>query len=131
MPEVRLPLPDARRPAQRDDERVEERSKSGYVFISFVCASSILMLFSFLLFARYFPSFLLFVRDAETYDHCGTICIQYNFPSGTQTAIHPHPGEEYRGDGRSCYLPNNKEGRAALRMLKRVRVAAAARARLF
>ena len=29
----------------------------------------------------------------ETYDYCGTIQISYNFPNGTQTRIHPHPGK--------------------------------------
>jgi len=55
----------------------------------------------------------------ETYDHCGTIQISYSFPNGVQTAIHPNPGTPYRGDGRTAYLPNNTDGRAALRMLKR------------
>ena len=31
----------------------------------------------------------------------------------------PSLGMDYRGDGRTAYLPNNVEGRAALRMLKR------------
>ena len=49
----------------------------------------------------------------------GTIRIEYSLPAGTQLTCHPHPGVGYSGTRRACYLPDNAEGRAALRLLKR------------
>ena len=40
--------------------------------------------------------------------NCDSIIIQYNFPSGNG----------YSGTHRTCYLPNNSEGREVLAMLK-------------
>lgn len=50
---------------------------------------------------------------------CGTLIIHYEFPHGRQTKDHPNPEEPYRGLSRQGYLPDNKEGRQILRMLKR------------
>uniref|UniRef100_A0ABM0LWG7 E3 ubiquitin-protein ligase n=1 Tax=Saccoglossus kowalevskii TaxID=10224 RepID=A0ABM0LWG7_SACKO len=53
------------------------------------------------------------------YRESETIRIIYNIPPGTQGPEHPHPGKRYsaRGFPRHCYLPNNDEGRKALRLL--------------
>ncbi|CAK6955689.1 uncharacterized protein LOC128355481 [Scomber scombrus] len=50
---------------------------------------------------------------------CGTIVIDYDIQSGKQTARHPNPGEWYSGIRREAYLPDNKEGKEVLRLLKR------------
>ncbi|CAJ1051131.1 uncharacterized protein LOC117820949 isoform X5 [Xyrichtys novacula] len=50
---------------------------------------------------------------------CGSIIISYNIPSGTQTEKHPHPGKSYYGCSRQAFLPNNKEGKEVLQLLKR------------
>ncbi|NXP80630.1 DTX3L ligase, partial [Ramphastos sulfuratus] len=53
------------------------------------------------------------------YPHCGTIVIAYNMYGGIQTMNHPNPGEPYDGTHREAYLPDNKEGREILQLLKR------------
>lgn len=45
--------------------------------------------------------------------------ITYSFPSGIQGPSNPHPGKPYSGTERKAYLPNNKEGREILSLLKR------------
>ena len=50
---------------------------------------------------------------------CGTIVISYRFPGGTQGPNHPHPGNRYHGTSRTAYLPDNKEGRKVLNLLKK------------
>ncbi|XP_076612858.1 E3 ubiquitin-protein ligase DTX3L [Chaetodon auriga] len=50
---------------------------------------------------------------------CGTIIITYDIPSGKQRKQHPNPGTPYCGVNRTAYLPDNKEGRDVLRLLKR------------
>ncbi|XP_053381589.1 uncharacterized protein LOC123544631 [Mercenaria mercenaria] len=52
------------------------------------------------------------------YDGYGQISITYNFPSGKQGPNHPDPGKWYKGITRVAYLPDNKEGRIILEMLK-------------
>ncbi|XP_047188509.1 E3 ubiquitin-protein ligase DTX3L-like isoform X2 [Scophthalmus maximus] len=51
--------------------------------------------------------------------HCGSIVIEYNIPSGMQTEQHPKPGQWYSGINRTAYLPDNKEGREVLQLLKK------------
>jgi len=46
------------------------------------------------------------------------IRITYNFPNGTQTAEHPHPGQFYKGTRRICYLPDTAEGQVVSQLLK-------------
>jgi len=46
------------------------------------------------------------------YEGCGTIMIEYYFPSGKTN------GEWYDGTQRTAYLPDNKEGREVLKLLK-------------
>uniref|UniRef100_UPI003590107A probable E3 ubiquitin-protein ligase DTX3 n=1 Tax=Myxine glutinosa TaxID=7769 RepID=UPI003590107A len=53
------------------------------------------------------------------YDRCGTTEIEYNIPSGTQGAEHPHPGHPYHGTFRTAFLPDNSEGGHVLRLLQR------------
>ena len=51
------------------------------------------------------------------YEGCGTIEITYYFPQGIQGPEHEHCGELYSGTVRTCYLPNNPEGKAVLEKL--------------
>ncbi|KAH1184502.1 hypothetical protein KIL84_012443 [Mauremys mutica] len=51
--------------------------------------------------------------------HCGTIKIDYQMRGGIQTKNHPNPGRPYSGTSRTAYLPDNKEGREILQLLKR------------
>ena len=49
----------------------------------------------------------------------GTIIIAYSFPYGIQGREHPHPGEVYHGTSRTAYLPDNREGKEVLALLRR------------
>ena len=49
----------------------------------------------------------------------GTIVIDYFIPSGIQGPEHPNPGQRYDGTSRTAYLPDNREGREVLQLLKR------------
>ncbi|XP_068450021.1 E3 ubiquitin-protein ligase DTX3L isoform X2 [Clinocottus analis] len=53
------------------------------------------------------------------FPNCGTITINYNIPSGIQTEKHPNPGKHYSGITRTAYLPDNKEGKEVLQLLKK------------
>ncbi|XP_022787724.1 uncharacterized protein LOC111327745 [Stylophora pistillata] len=53
------------------------------------------------------------------YHGCGTITITYNFPSGIQGREHPNPGERYSSTNRTAYLPDNREGKEVLALLRR------------
>ncbi|KAK4817172.1 hypothetical protein QYF61_003511, partial [Mycteria americana] len=53
------------------------------------------------------------------YPNCGTIEITYNMYSGFQTSNHPNPGKPYHATSRVAYLPDNKEGREILHLLRR------------
>ncbi|NXL37100.1 DTX3L ligase, partial [Glaucidium brasilianum] len=53
------------------------------------------------------------------YPTCGTIMITYNMYSGIQTKNHPNPGKPYAPTSRTAYLPDNKEGREVLSLLKK------------
>ncbi|KAM8756079.1 uncharacterized protein AB9X84_009384 [Acanthopagrus schlegelii] len=50
---------------------------------------------------------------------CGTIVIDYDIPSGKQMERHPNPGQHYHGTRRTAYLPDNKEGKEVLSLLKK------------
>ncbi|XP_062614147.1 uncharacterized protein LOC134275882 [Saccostrea cucullata] len=50
---------------------------------------------------------------------CPTIIIHYDIPNGVQSEEHPNPGVDFTGVSRQGYLPDNKEGRKILGMLKR------------
>ena len=50
---------------------------------------------------------------------CGSISISYRFPNGIQGPNHPNPGQPYTGTERRAYLPDNKEGRKVLELLKK------------
>lgn len=52
------------------------------------------------------------------FPRCGTITIQYDMPSGTQTCYHDHPGKHFSGANRVAYLPDNSQGRDLLERLK-------------
>ncbi|NXB32559.1 DTX3L ligase, partial [Eulacestoma nigropectus] len=53
------------------------------------------------------------------YPNCDTIQIEYFMDGGTQTSSHPNPGQHYGPTHRIAYLPDNKEGREILQLLKR------------
>uniref|UniRef100_A0A8D0HHX9 E3 ubiquitin-protein ligase n=1 Tax=Sphenodon punctatus TaxID=8508 RepID=A0A8D0HHX9_SPHPU len=50
---------------------------------------------------------------------CGTIQIDYRMHGGIQTQNHPNPGRHYGGTYRTAYLPNNKEGKEILKLLRK------------
>ncbi|XP_078587609.1 uncharacterized protein LOC144868821 isoform X2 [Branchiostoma floridae x Branchiostoma japonicum] len=53
------------------------------------------------------------------YPKHGTIVIDYHFPRGTQGPEHPNPGRPYFATSRRAYLPDNREGREVLALLRR------------
>ncbi|NXI80760.1 DTX3L ligase, partial [Rhipidura dahli] len=53
------------------------------------------------------------------YPNCGTIQIDYHMEGGIQASSHPNPGLEYEPTHRTAYLPDNKEGREILQLLRR------------
>ncbi|XP_068724851.1 E3 ubiquitin-protein ligase TRIM45-like isoform X3 [Montipora capricornis] len=53
------------------------------------------------------------------YEGYGTIIIDYSFASGIQGREHPNPGQYYGGMNRQAYLPDTREGREVLQLLKR------------
>ncbi|NWU52152.1 DTX3L ligase, partial [Dromas ardeola] len=53
------------------------------------------------------------------YPNCGTIEITYNMCGGIQTSNHPNPGKPYCATLRTAYLPDNREGREILQLLRR------------
>ncbi|NWZ96891.1 DTX3L ligase, partial [Nesospiza acunhae] len=53
------------------------------------------------------------------YPKCGTIQIDYDMNGGIQTSSHPNPGQRYGPVHRTAYLPDNKEGKEILQLLKR------------
>ena len=53
------------------------------------------------------------------YEGCGSITINYHIPSGIQGPNHPNPGKRFTGTSRTAYLPDNKEGREVLALLKK------------
>jgi len=52
-------------------------------------------------------------------DSRGSIQITYLMPDGIQEDNHPNPGYPYRGTTRVAYLPDNKEGKKVLNLLKK------------
>mmetsp|Transcript_99249 Transcript_99249/g.283929 ORF Transcript_99249/g.283929 Transcript_99249/m.283929 type:complete len:504 (-) Transcript_99249:207-1718(-) len=50
---------------------------------------------------------------------CGTWNVDYHFPDGTQTALHPNSGTHFSGTSRHCHYPDDAEGRELVEMLKR------------
>ncbi|XP_031969846.1 E3 ubiquitin-protein ligase DTX3L [Corvus moneduloides] len=53
------------------------------------------------------------------YPNCDTIQIDYYMEGGIQTSNHPNPGQHYLPTHRTAYLPDNKEGREILELLRR------------
>jgi deltex-like protein len=53
------------------------------------------------------------------FESCGTIVISYTFDGGVQGKNHPNPGQRYTGTQRRAYLPDNKEGRKVLKLLRK------------
>ena len=63
--------------------------------------------------------YILMLPLYETFVGYGTIVIDYRFPSGLQGPEHPNPGRNYDGTSRTAYLPDNREGREVLQLLRR------------
>ena len=55
----------------------------------------------------------------EGFNDCGVILILYAMKSGIQGYQHPNPGADYVGGTSRAYLPDNKEGRLVLQLLKK------------
>ncbi|NXE34360.1 DTX3L ligase, partial [Ptilorrhoa leucosticta] len=53
------------------------------------------------------------------YPNCDIIQIDYHMEGGIQTSSHPNPGQPYGPTHRTAYLPDNKEGREILQLLRR------------
>ncbi|KYK68047.1 WWE domain-containing protein [Toxoplasma gondii TgCatPRC2] len=51
------------------------------------------------------------------YSDSGTIYVEYDLPSGIQSARHARPGSPFAGTRRSAYLPDTIEGREILSLL--------------
>ena len=49
-------------------------------------------------------------QGCDGHPGCGSIVIDYSFPSGVQGARHAEPGQPYRGTNRTCYYPDNAVG---------------------
>ena len=58
-------------------------------------------------------------KSLPGFQSSGTIIIFYRFPNGIQGPDHPNPGTSYTGTSRTAYLPENREGRKVLKLLKR------------
>ncbi|XP_034550804.1 uncharacterized protein LOC117820949 isoform X2 [Notolabrus celidotus] len=58
-------------------------------------------------------------RSLSGFPNCGSITITYDIPGGKQTEKHPNPGKYFNGLTRTAYLPDNKEGKEVLHLLKR------------
>ena len=63
--------------------------------------------------------YILMLPLYETFVGYDTIVSDYHFPSGLQGPEHPNPGRCYEGTSRTAYLPDNREGREVLRLLRR------------
>ena len=63
--------------------------------------------------------YILMLPLYETFVGYGTIVIDYHFPSGVQGPEHLNPGRYYEGTSRTAYLPDNREGREVLQLLRR------------
>ncbi|XP_068724843.1 uncharacterized protein [Montipora capricornis] len=53
------------------------------------------------------------------YEGYGSIIIEYSFLRGIQGSEHPNPGQYYEGTHRQAYLPDTREGREVLQLLRR------------
>src|SRR4051812_30158462 len=60
-----------------------------------------------------------FETNQSGYQGDATIEITYSFPSGMQGPLNPNPNQHYTGTTRKGYLPNNKEGKEILELLRR------------
>ena len=63
--------------------------------------------------------YILMLLLCETFVGFGTVVIDYHLPSGFQGPEHPFPGQYYQGTSRTTYLPDNREGREVLHLLRR------------
>jgi len=54
----------------------------------------------------------------EGFDAYGTIRVRMSFSDGTQGPDHPNPGMPYEGTSRTAYLPDTKEGKEILNLIK-------------
>ncbi|KAJ8376943.1 hypothetical protein SKAU_G00075230 [Synaphobranchus kaupii] len=57
-------------------------------------------------------------KSLPGYPHSERIEIFFEFEDGIQMEKHPHPGKQYLGYNTKAYLPNNTDGKNALKMMK-------------
>ncbi|ETO17591.1 BAL-associated protein [Reticulomyxa filosa] len=57
-------------------------------------------------------------ESCEGYEGCKTHKLTFQFEGGIQGYDHPNPGQPYFGDIRVAYLPDTKEGREVLKLLR-------------
>ncbi|TNN50111.1 E3 ubiquitin-protein ligase DTX3L [Liparis tanakae] len=58
-------------------------------------------------------------RELPRFPDDNTVQINYIFPDGIQTEKHPHPLRPYSGLRICAYLPDNRDGRAVLKLLEK------------
>ena len=55
----------------------------------------------------------------EGHGNFGTLVVAFSFPNGVQGAQHSSPGQHYEGVLRTGFYPDNEEGQACVRLLRR------------
>ena len=85
----------------------------------FKCTTDDHICFSSAAYSHSVSIYILMLPLYETFVGYGTIVIDYHLPSGLQGSEHPNPGQFYQGTSRTAYLPDNREGREVLQLLRR------------
>ena len=85
----------------------------------FKCTTGDHICFSSAAYSHSVSIYILMLPLYETFVGYGTIVINYQFPSGLQGPEHSNPGRYYDGTSRTAYLPDNREGREVLQLLRR------------
>jgi deltex-like protein len=69
---------------------------------------------------KYLPMRLAgFENEHYGYHESPTIEITYSFPPGKQGPLNPYPGRPFAATTRKGYLPNTKEGKEILNLLRK------------
>jgi len=59
------------------------------------------------------------LQNCEGHEQFGTLVVAFSFPCGVQGAQHISPGQRYEGVLRTGFYPDNEEGQACVRLLRR------------
>lgn len=59
------------------------------------------------------------LQYCEGHEQFGTLVVAFSFPCGVQGAQHISPGQRYEGVLRTGFYPDNEEGQACVRLLRR------------